>query len=102
IVQDATEIMGSPKMQSLLQEVKNRYKDRYILIDSPPLLTFADALTLSPYVDAVLLVVEVYKTTIDQVKRALELLERPLLGIVLNKAPIPEKPGYYSSYYYSE
>ncbi|CAD7779262.1 hypothetical protein BLFGPEAP_02195 [Candidatus Methanoperedenaceae archaeon GB50] len=53
-----TEIMGSPKMQSLLQEVKNRYKDRYILIDSPPLLTFADALTLSPYVDAVLLVVE--------------------------------------------
>ena len=99
IVQDATEIMGSPKMQSLLQEVKNRYKDRYILIDSPPLLTFADALTLSPYVDAVLLVVEVYKTTIDQVKRALELLERPLLGIVLNKAAMPEKPGYYS---YSE
>jgi len=99
IVQDATEIMGSPKMQSLLQEVKNRYKDRYILIDSPPLLTFADALTLSPYVDAVLLVVEVYKTTIDQVKRALELLERPLLGIVLNKAAMPQKPGYYS---YSE
>jgi len=103
IIQDTTEIMGSPKMQSLLQEVKNRYKDRYILIDSPPVLTFADALTLSPYVDAVLLVVEVYKTTIEQVKRVLELLEeKPLLGIVLNKAPIPEKPGYYSSYYYSE
>jgi len=97
LTHDATEALGSPKMQNLIRELKNRYENRLILIDSPPLLTFADALTLSPYVDAVLLVVEVFKTTIEQVKMALELLEgRSLLGIVLNKAPTPEKTGYYS------
>ncbi len=94
-VANVTEVLGSPKMQGLIKELKNRYTDRYIFFDSTPLLSSADALVLSPCVDAILLVVEAYKTTIDQVKRALDLLEeKPLLGIILNKAPIPERPGY--------
>jgi len=91
-ITNATEILDSPQMQALVKEVKNRYPDRYIFFDSPPILTYADALVLSSYVDAILLVVEAYKTTTDQVKKALELLEnKPLLGIILNKMPLEEK-----------
>ena len=95
-VSNATEILDTPRMEALVKEVKNRYPDRYIFFDSPPVLTYADALVLSSYIDAVLLIVEVYKTTIEQVKKALELLEnKPLLGIILNKMPLTEKTELY-------
>jgi len=90
-VSDATEILDSPRMKSLVQEMKNRYPNRYIFFDSPPLLSCADALVLASYVDAVLLVVEGYRTTKQQFQRAMELLQdKPVLGIILNKMPPDE------------
>jgi len=97
---NSTEIIGSPKMRELVHEMKNRYHDRYIIFDSPPLLGSADTLILSQYVDGVILVVEYGKTQKDQVEKALELLkERNLVGTVLNKAVIPKKQAYlYGNY----
>lgn len=100
-ISDATEILDTPRMHALVKEMKNRYPDRYIFFDSPPLLSYADALVLSSYVDAILLVVEAYKTTTQQLKRALELLEdKPVLGIILNKMPLTEMTSLH--YYYPE
>ncbi len=83
----STEILGSPKMAELVQEMKTRYKDRYLIFDCSPLLVNPDSLIFSSYVDGIILVVEAGKTTTDQVKKAMEFLKgRNLLGTVLNKA----------------
>jgi len=83
---NSSELLGSAQMQSLAEEMKARYADRFIIYDSSSLLASADPQVLSRYIDCVLLVVEEEKTPERNVKRALELLEeRQLIGIVLNK-----------------
>ena len=87
-ISNSTEILTSPKMVALVEEFKHRYPARIIIFDLPPLLHTADVLAFSPYTDALLLVVEEGKTTIEELQRALSLLKnsRPVLGTVLNKA----------------
>ncbi|MDY6905426.1 MAG: polysaccharide biosynthesis tyrosine autokinase [Thermodesulfobacteriota bacterium] len=83
---DSAEIIGSPKMTALINEIKHRYQDRFIIFDTPPVLEKADALILSKQVDGAILVVEQGRTTKDQLKKAIDLLEATrLLGIVFNK-----------------
>ncbi len=84
---NSTEMLRSPKMVQLVAELKNRYPSRIIIFDMPPLLSQADALSFSPYVDSVLLVVEEGQTKTDELKYAASLLKDVnLLGTVLNKA----------------
>ena len=87
-VSNSTEILTSPKMLALVEELKHRYQSRIVIFDLPPLLHTADVLAFSPYTDALLLVVEEGKTTAEEVQRALSLVKnsRPVLGTVLNKA----------------
>ncbi len=87
-VSNSTEILTSPTMLALVDELKHRYPARIIIFDLPPLLHTADVLAFSPYTDALLLVVEEGKTTAEEVQRALALVKhsRPVLGTVLNKA----------------
>ncbi|MFN2308941.1 MAG: CpsD/CapB family tyrosine-protein kinase [Gammaproteobacteria bacterium] len=86
-VQNSAELLNSPKMVQLVEELKNRYPSRIVIFDLPPLLSAADTLSFSPYVDAALLVLEDGKTTQDDARRALELLEcTNVIGTVLNKA----------------
>jgi exopolysaccharide/PEP-CTERM locus tyrosine autokinase len=92
---NSAEVIGSPQMRQLIKEMKNRYPDRYIIFDSPPLLGSADTLILSQYVDGIILVVEYGKTQKDQIKKALELLkDKNLVGTILNKAMIPKREAY--------
>jgi protein-tyrosine kinase len=84
---NSSEMLNSPKMIRLVEELKTRYPSRIILFDLPPLLSAADALTFSPYVDAALLVIEEGKTQAEQVTHAMNLLQGTnLLGTVLNKS----------------
>jgi len=84
---NSTEMLRSPKMVKLVDELKHRYPSRIIIFDMPPLLTQADALSFSPYVDGVLLVVEEGYTKKDELKHAAEVLKGVnILGSVLNKA----------------
>ena len=87
-ISNSTEILTSPKMLALVEELKHRYPARIVIFDLPPLLHTADVLAFSPYTDALLLVVEEGKTTAEEVQRALSLVKnsRPVLGTVLNKA----------------
>ena len=87
-ISNSTEILTSPKMVALVEELKNRYPSRIIIFDLPPLLHTADALAFSPYTDALLLVVEEGKTTAKDVQRAMSLVNNTchVLGTVLNKA----------------
>ncbi|MFO0773558.1 MAG: CpsD/CapB family tyrosine-protein kinase [Nitrospiraceae bacterium] len=93
-IPNSAEFLTSPKMVSLVDEFKNRYQSRIIIFDLPPLLQSADVLAFSPYTDAILLVVEEGKTTVDDVTRAMELTKKstPILGTVLNKGGRPGLP----------
>lgn len=85
-LQESTELLGSPKMKRLTAEMKNRYRDRYIIFDVPALLGQADAIAFAPVVDAVLMVVEEGVTSMQQVKEALALIpQEKFLGFVMNK-----------------
>jgi protein-tyrosine kinase len=84
---NSAEMLGSPKMIRLVNELKIRYPSRIIIFDLPPLLTQADTLGFSPHVDCVLLVVDEGHTKTGELKQAASLLKKVnLLGTVLNKA----------------
>jgi Mrp family chromosome partitioning ATPase len=84
----SSEILASPDMVALVQELKHRYPDRLVLFDLPPVLSADDALTFAPYVDAALLVVREGVTTQESFERALRYLgQTPIVGTVLNATP---------------
>lgn len=83
----SSELLSSPRMQSILDDIINRYDQRLIIFDLPPLLRNDDALVFTPQVDATLLVLEDGADNADDVKRCLHLLKDcHLLGTILNKA----------------
>lgn len=86
-VDNSSELLSSPDMSRLVEELKSRYPARIVIFDLPPLLSGADVLAFLPHVEAVLLVVEEGKTQREDLVRSLELLrETNLLGTVLNKS----------------
>ncbi len=91
---NSSEMLGSPRMAALVQELKLRYPSRVIVFDLPPVLSSADALAFAPYVDAALLVVEEGRTRREDIERTVELLgSTVLLGTVLNKAARHDTSG---------
>jgi len=98
-IQNSTELLGSPRMQTLVKEMKSRYDDRFVLFDVPPLLVGADALALIPYIDCILMVVYEGWTSTKNVQKALQMLpQEKFLGFVMNqqKNVRIEKYAYYS------
>jgi len=92
-VANTSELMRSPMMANLVRELRARHPERIIVFDVPAVLSGADTLALSEYMDATILLVEECKTGRDDVVRACELLGNSnLLGIVLNKSRELPKP----------
>ncbi|HEY5015822.1 MAG TPA: polysaccharide biosynthesis tyrosine autokinase [Streptosporangiaceae bacterium] len=99
IVANPTELLGSHQMRSVVAELAERFD--IVLLDSPPVLPVADALILSGYADAVLLVVAAGHTRRAELRRTAEKLAQasaPLVGMVLNKAGAQGDYGYYGGY----
>lgn len=86
---DSTEMLGSPRMQHLVRDMKHRYSDRYIFYDVPAMLSSPDAGAFAPIVDSILLVVEHGKTRKKDIARALDLIPKEkFLGFVMNRRPV--------------
>lgn len=84
-IDQSSETLGSPQMEKLAAELKERYDDRLIIYDMPPLLQQDDPLVFLPHVDAFIFVVREGVTTVDEIKRSLDILESTnVLGVVLN------------------
>ena len=95
VVQNSSEILASPRMMDLVDDLKQRYASRIVIFDLPPLLSTADTLAFAPYVDCVLLVVEDGRTTKEELLAATELLANAnLLGTVLNRSH-EQQPVYF-------
>lgn len=97
-ISNSAEMLRSPRMISLVNELKTRYPDRLIVFDLPPILAADDALAFSPYTDCFLMVAESGGTKKDDLERAYDILKStPLVGTVLNKADLPSTGYGYSS-----
>jgi len=89
-VPNSAEMLRSPRMIALVNELKTRYADRLIVFDLPPILAADDALAFSPYVDCMLMVAESGTTRKDDLQQAYQILKNvPLVGTVLNKSEAP-------------
>jgi protein-tyrosine kinase len=96
----SSEALGSARMHDLVLDLKQRYPDRLVIFDLPPLLDAADGIAVLPWVEALVLVAEEGRTLADDMVRSAQLVggER-LIGTVLNKSqiavPAPgERPGF--------
>jgi capsular exopolysaccharide synthesis family protein len=95
-VQNSSEVLGSPKMLNLANELKTRYPDRLVIYDLPPILTGDDALMFLPQLDGCMLVVEERKTRAQELQRTLDLLkDTKLIGTILNKSKSENNYHYY-------
>lgn len=95
-IRNSSEMLSSPKMKRLVEEVKTRYDSRYVIFDLPPILASDDAMGFAPRIDATLLVAEDGVTSEEELKRSVGLLEDAnLIGTVLNKSREPMDDYYY-------
>ena len=95
-ISHSSEMLSSPKMVNLAEELKSRYPSRIVILDMPPVLVCDDVLAFSPYFDTVLLVAEEDNTRKEEMARAVALLEKTnMLGSVLNKSSIASSAYYY-------
>ena len=95
-IRDSSEYLGSPKMKSVVQEMKKRYEDRFILFDVPPILTGADTIAFAPYVDCILMVIQADRTTRQDIRNSLALIpEEKFMGFILNRYNNRNQTYYY-------
>lgn len=96
----ATELLSSEAMHNLINELSNRYPDRLIIFDSPPLLATSEASVLATHMGQIVLVVEAEKTPREKINEALSLLEScEVIGLLLNKGHHTSSGEYYYGNY---
>jgi len=91
------ELLSSQVMRDLLKETKERYKDRYVIVDSPPPQLTAETAALAKNIDAIIVVVKYASTPKDLVKELIEKIGREkVIGVVMNgyRVPTTERYGY--------
>lgn len=91
-------LLKSPQMRSLLEELQQDYD--LVIFDTPPLLLFADALTLGKLADGILMVVRPGAIEPANANASKELLEQSgqnILGLVVNGVVTKYEPD---SFYY--
>lgn len=82
------EHFASCRMRALVDEIRNRYDDRYLVFDAPPVLGAPDARILSQYADLIILVVGEGRHRPEVIRRAADMLppER-FAGVAFNHLP---------------
>jgi len=100
-VKNPVEFFSSQMMKEFIREIKNRYPDRFIIIDTPPVLPFAETRSLGAIVDGVVYVVREGQATPESIAEGIKSFDsRKLIGAVYNDATIANLNGHYHYYYY--
>ena len=83
----ATELLASQAMTALVLQIANRYPDRIVIFDSPPLLLTSEAAVLASHMGQIVVVVEAEQTTQHAVQASLAQLEGMAnINLIYNKA----------------
>ena len=100
--ENATELLASTVMEDLVEQLYERYPDRILIFNSPPLLAAPEPRVLAQHMGQIVYVVEADQTAQSTVQEALATIEScPVVMAVLNKSSFREE-GYYYSYYYTQ
>ena len=102
-----SEVLSSAKMANLLNELKTRYQDRYLIIDSPPPMLAPETIAIAKQVDAIIVVIKFGSTPMDAVEELIDNLgKEKIIGAVINRfdARTSRYYGYrkYGKYYRSK
>jgi Mrp family chromosome partitioning ATPase len=94
-VAHASELLSSDSVKELVVELRERYEQRVVIFDLPPVLTSDDAIAFMPQVDCALLVIGSGITTKSEVDDSQRLLASTnVLGTVLNMADDCNRSAY--------
>lgn len=94
------EYFTSVRMGKLLTQLKQRYPERYVILDTPPITESADATIVAAMCDHVLLVVPYGKVTPAQIEAAVKSIDKnKLLGMVFNNEPQLPSAGFWKSFW---
>ena len=98
----STEMLASQKMHETVNEFANRYPDRIVIFDTPPLIGINESAILANFAGQAVVVVEEGKTKINDIKMSVERLNPEMaIGFVVNKSihHDTDGSGYYGCYY---
>ncbi len=83
--ESAAEFFSSKRMEVLVQEIKNRYPDRFIVLDAPSIQQSTEARILAQYCDHAVLVVPFGKAVADEVLAAVDAVgKEKFAGLIFN------------------
>jgi len=94
-------LLNTEIFKDLIMKLRGRFSN--ILIDTPPVMGFADARFVSAIVDGIVIVAKYHSTQKRSGQISYQLLAHaPLLGSVLNSVGVHGRAygGYYYNYYY--
>ena len=81
------ELFSSRQMSALLEELTQRFDDRFIIIDTPPCMASSDAAALAPLVGQIVFVIEACNTQQGEIEAALSPVGAcPRVSLLLNKS----------------
>lgn len=93
--ENTAELLSSEKMKMLVQEMRLRYKDRYVIFDSSPLLVAADSLLLGSCMEGIIFIIQEGRTSQKAAMQSISLMKGwNILGVVFNNVP-----SFYLNYY---
>lgn len=100
-IANPTILLESPRFAQMMDYCRKNFA--YVLVDTPPLGSVADALNIAQYCDGSILVVRSGDTSRKIVDNSVQMLKRtesPLLGLVLNRVDVESRSSaYYHRYY---
>jgi protein-tyrosine kinase len=92
------ELLSSARMRTFLQEIRERYDDRFVIIDSAPTHVTPEAKVLAEFVDGIIFVIMAERSPRKVIQKAINNLGKDkMLGIVFNGYSQVDK-GYYKYY----
>ena len=97
---EATELLASRRMRNLASTLSERFANRAVIFDTPPLLLTNEAQVLAGIAGQLVFVIEARKSSQDSVVRAVSLLDRSKpVNAILNKSRSASGSGYHSDDY---
>ncbi len=98
----STELLASEKMFEAVEEFANRYTDRVVIVDTPPLLGINETAILANLAGQALVVTEESKTKLVDIEEAVKQLNPEMaIGFVVNKSEKVNTKGLGYGYYYA-
>lgn len=97
-VKHSSEVLSSRKVTKMVAELRERYAERIVIFDLPPLLSTDDAMIMLSQVDCVLVVVGNGMVSKSELMESMRYVDaNKLLGTVLNKSDSNQsKKSYYA------